>query len=168
MICSPTVSRHGHGRPRPEPLHRRLVDRSRRRNVVEPGEDDARSTYDLLEAPRQVGSCPGPRSSILPRYSPRVCHDQVVARTLKQRAPVEVQRLDDAAQAVLDRLVHLLRLEIDEARRQIAEERLEAQALRDVGRDVTFVLRFRLGARGTGRHASLHRWHRDSQQTVHY
>jgi hypothetical protein len=65
-----------------------------------------------------------------------VRRDEVVARSLKQRAPVEAQRLDDVTQAVLDLLVYPLGLEIDESRRQIDDERLEADALRDVGRDV--------------------------------
>src|SRR5262245_53420999 len=84
--------------------------------------------------------------------------DQVVARSLVKRAPVEAQRLDDAAQAVLDRRVHLLRVEIDEARRQIAEERLEAAALRHVVGDVIPRMRLRwIGLRGIGRHAALDR-----------
>jgi hypothetical protein len=57
--------------------------------------------------------------------------DQVLARALEQGTPVEVERLHDLPQATLDRPVDVSSIEADEARRQIDDERLEADVFRD-------------------------------------
>jgi hypothetical protein len=65
-----------------------------------------------------------------------VRHDEVLGRSLEQRGAVEVQRLDDVTQAILDRLVDPLGFEFHESRGQIDDERLESESFREVGRDV--------------------------------
>ena len=52
-----------------------------------------------------------------------------VITELEQRAPVEIERLDDAALSLLDGGVHVGGRQIDEPHRQFADELLEIQPL---------------------------------------
>jgi hypothetical protein len=58
-----------------------------------------------------------------------VRHDETFAGALKQRAPVETEGLDDAAQAILDHQVHAPGIHVHEPGRQVDDQRLEAETL---------------------------------------
>ena len=71
---------------------------------------------------------PGPvrKPTVRPRSAPR----RGPGRSLEQRAAVELQRLDDVAQAILDRLVDPLGFE-SRTRGQIDDARLESESFRE-------------------------------------
>ncbi len=52
-----------------------------------------------------------------------------VVRPLQEGAAVQPQRLDDAPLGLLDQAVHLVGRHVDEAGREVGEERLEPQPL---------------------------------------
>ena len=103
-----------------------LVDLGFLGEVIDAGEDDVPAAHDARKRPRQLAPAHQLRKRVQPGSCPGVRHHEVVAEALEERAAVETERLDDAAQAVLDRQVHPGGIEIDEARRQVDDQRLEA------------------------------------------
>src|SRR5438034_529486 len=119
--------------------YRGLVDRGFLRKILQPGKDDRLTPHHLPEAPRQVASSPHLRKRIQPGDGPRVRHDKVIPRSLKEGAAVEAERLDDAPQAILDRVIHVLGIDVDESRGEIDDQRLEAEAFPTLEREVALL-----------------------------
>ena len=89
------------------------------------------SPQQRLMHPREVPDRIEPGLCREVRHGPGVRDDQVVLllRPLQEGAAVQPQRLDDAPLGLLNHAVHLVGGHVDEAGREVGEERLEPQPL---------------------------------------
>ena len=117
-------------RLRPETPHQGLVDLGFLGEIVDPGKDQVPAGHHARKRPGQLTLSHHLWKWVQPGPCPGVRHHEIVAGALKERAPIETERLDDAAQALLDRQVHPGGIQIDEARRQVDDQRLETETLR--------------------------------------
>ena len=108
-----------------------LVARGRGGQLLERREAHDPAPEQRLMHPREVllRKEPGMRGEA--RHGPGVRDDQVGLRLrpLQEGAAVQPQRLDDAPLGLFDHPVHLVGRHVDEAGREVGEERLEAQPL---------------------------------------
>ena len=123
--------RHQHRGLRAEPFVALSVDLVR--HLVTGGEAHGVAGEDLVHGPgKTFGTCDYDVDGTHIFGSPAEGIDQGSARTdSHQRGPVEGEQLTNAPQAVADRIVYLIRGQIDELAREVGDQQFDGERLRD-------------------------------------